>query len=371
MGMHDRSRRRPVIAVVLALLIGFLITCAVSDEPVRAYRVLLSGVLPDVHWVSDQGLQLTRLTRLGAVLEETVTLALLGLAMLFGLRARQFSMGADGQLFLAALAAIWVGVMLASMPVLATLAAVAAALIVGLVWGAIAGVLKARWQCNEIVTTLMLNVVAIQLYRLAITHGFNDPTAGFLATPVLPAPVGFAALVDSTNLTAMLLAVPLCAALAWFILERTTLGLEIRALGDSPAFAAAVGMPVGRTIALSMALGGVFAALAGVHLALGQLKRLPVDLAPGIGFEGLVIALLARNDPKAVPLAAFLYAYLKGGALAMERTTDVSREAILIVQALIVLLAVCQQLNASSPLRALHASWRGRAMRWLPKETAR
>lgn len=354
---HGQSPGRggPVIAVALALLLGFFITCAVSAEPVRAYRVLLSGVLPDLSWPSGQGLQLARLERLGAVLEDTVTLALLGLAMLFGLRARQFSMGADGQLFLGALAAAWVGVALASMPALATLAAAASAMLSGLLWGWIAGCLKARWQCNEIVTTLMLNVVAIQLYRLVITQGFNDPAAGYLATPALPPAVALAPLAASMPVTAMLLAVPIGAALAWFLMERTTLGLEIRALGDSPAFAAAAGMPVGRTICASMALGGVFAGLAGLHLALGPLKRLPVDLAPGIGFEGLVVALLARNDPKAVPLAAFFYAYLKGGALAMELGTDVSREAILVVQALIVLLAVCRQPDRFSPLYMLHA----------------
>jgi simple sugar transport system permease protein len=95
---------------------------------------------------------------------------------------------------------------------------------------------------------------------------------------------------------------------------------------------------------LSLAMGGAFAGLAGLYVSHALLARLPVDLAAGIGFEGLVVALLARNDPKYVPLAAFSYAYLKAGAQAMERASDVSREVVLVIQAVIVLLVVADRL---------------------------
>ncbi len=347
------SGRRPWMAIAIALALGFLLTCMVSTEPARAFRSLLSGALPDVSFNVDRGFEVRRWTRFGAVIEDTINLTLLGLAMVFGLRARQFSMGADGQFFLSALAATWVSVQLSALPMLALPLAALAAMAVGFCWGWVPGIMKARWDANEIVTTLMLNIVAIQIYRLVITYAFNDPAAGFLATPGLVPAVTFSSLVAHTNVTIFVIVAPMATGLAWFVLNRTALGYEIRAVGDSQAFAQQCGIPVRRTIALSMAIGGAFAGLAGLHLSNALLKRLPVDLTPGIGFEGLVVALLARNDPKNVLVAAFLYAYLKAGALAMERASDVPREMVLIIQALIVLLVVCERYIPASVLRWL------------------
>ncbi len=355
MGSPGAGGNRALWAVAVALVLGFGLTCAVSDEPWRAYRVLLSGALPDVVWSADAGWTLQRVTRFGAVIEDAITLSLLGLAMMFGLRARQFSMGADGQLFLSALAAAWVSVQMPGPPALALPAAALAAVATGFVWGWIPGWMKVRWGANEIVTTLMLNVVAIQTYRLVISRVFNDPGAGFLATPLLPDAAALAVLLPRTHITWFVLAAPLAAVLAWFLIERTTLGYQIRAVGDSLPFTARAGMPVGRTIALAMGLGGAFAGLAGLHLSNGLLRRLPVDLTPGIGFEGLVVALLARNNPKAIPVAALLYAYLKAGAQAMERASDVSREVVLIIQALIVLCAVSERLMPAAASEWLRA----------------
>ena len=358
------SGRHPWLAVCMALAFGLLLTCMVSEEPIRAYRALLSGALPDITVSWDAGIKLQRLTRFGAVLEDTVTLTLLGLAMVFGLRARQFSMGADGQLFLSALAAAWVSVQLSTHPALALPLAAVAAVATGFVWGWIPGTLKARWDANEIVTTLMLNVIAIQFYRLVITSCFRDPAAGYLATPSLAAETTFSSLIAHTNVTVFAFIAPAAAALAWFVLNRTALGYEIRAVGDSHAFARQCGIPVRRTIVMAMAMGGAFAGLAGLHLSNALLKRLPADLTPGIGFEGLVVALLARNDPKNVVLAAFLYAYLKAGALAMERASDVSREMVLVIQALIVLFVVCERFISSSAMRGLLARLRAIAARF-------
>jgi simple sugar transport system permease protein len=126
-----------------------------------------------------------------------------------------------------------------------------------------------------------------------------------------------------------------------------------------------MGMPVERAVVLSMALGGAFAAFAGMHISNSLLKRLPVDLSPGLGFEGLVVALLARNDPKAVPLAAFLYALLRTGAQVMERTTDVPREAVQVIQAFIILFVVSDRL-----LPAERPAWLRLPLRRTREETA-
>jgi simple sugar transport system permease protein len=215
------------------------------------------------------------------------------------------------------------------------------------------------------VTSLMLNLIALQFYRLAISSWLCDPHAGFQVTPVLPQAAAFSTLLAHTNVTTMLFAAPLAVAAAWLLLMRSTLGYEIRVTGAAPAFALQAGLPVGRALALSMAAGGAFAALAGLHISNGLLKRLPVDLAPGLGYDGLLVALLARNDPKAVPWAALFYAWLRTGAQAMERSTDVSREVVLVIQALIILFVVADRLLPQRLAAAL-SSLRLRRNRKLP-----
>ncbi|SFU93845.1 ABC transporter permease [Pseudoduganella namucuonensis] len=335
---------RLLIAVLAALLAGLLLTALASREPVHAYLSLLTGALPQPHWDPAQGWQVRRLARFGTVLEDAVTLTFLGLAVALPFRARQFSLGADGQMFLGALAAAAVSLYLGGPAWLVLPAAALAAMLAGFAWGLLPGLLKARHGANEMVSSLMLNLIAIEFYRLAITRWLCDPAAGFLVTPMLPAAATFAPLLAHTNVTPLLFAAPLAAYAAWLLLARTTAGYEIRLTGAAPAFARQAGLPVGRAVALSMAAGGAFAGLAGLHIGNGLLKRLPVDLAPGLGYDGLLVALLARNDPRAVPWAALFYAYLRTGAQAMERGSDVSREMVLVIQALIILFVVADRL---------------------------
>ncbi|MES2941653.1 MAG: ABC transporter permease [Pseudomonadota bacterium] len=344
--------QRATLAALIALFVSMLVIALASSEPLRALQALYLGALPELHWSADKGLELRRLARFGVVIEDTVTLTLLGLAVLCGFRARQFSMGADGQLFLSALMATCISVQLASWGLWSLPAAALAAVAVGFAWGYLPGLLKARFDANEIVTTLMLNLIALQIYRYVITYVFNDATVGFVATPLIPEQAALAPIMARSHVTVLVLLVPLAAFFAWWLMERTTVGYEISTVGDSPAFARQAGIPVARAIALSMAIGGAFAGLAGLHMSNALLRRMPVDLNPGLGFEGLMIALLARNDPRWVPVAAFLYAYIKAGGQVMERTTDVSRELVLVIQAVVVLFVVSRHLVPTASAKA-------------------
>jgi general nucleoside transport system permease protein len=335
---------RVALAVLAALLAGLAMTVLVSKEPLHAYIVLLTGALPELQLVPGQGWEWCRVVRFGTVLEDAITLTFLGLAVALPFRARQFSLGGDGQMFLAALAAAAVSLAMPGPSWLVLPAAALAAIMAGMGWGLVPGLLKAHFHANEMVTSLMLNLIAIQFYRLAISDWLLDPNAGFQATPLLPAAASFSAILARTNVTTMLLFAPLAVLAAWLLLMRTTLGYEIRLTGSAPEFARQAGLPVGRAVVMSMAAGGAFAGLAGLHISNGLLHRLPVDLAPGLGYDGLLVALLARNEPRAVPWAALFYAYLRTGAQAMERSTDVSREMVLVIQALIILFVVAERL---------------------------
>jgi simple sugar transport system permease protein len=264
-------------------------------------------------------------------------------------------MGADGQLFVGALAAATISLLVQGPSIVILPAACLAAMSSGFLLGLLPGALKARFGTNEIVTTLMLNVIAVQFYRLAITYWLRDPAAGFITTPTLPEAASFTSLLARTNVTWMAFFALLAAAAAWLLVKRTTAGYEITLVGENPRFAAQAGVPVAKATALSMAFGGIFAGLAGFHVSNALLKSLPVDLAPGLGFEGIVVALLARNNPLAVPVVAILYAYLRVGAQVMERSTDVTREMVLIIQAFIILFVVAERFGP-----AMIANWQAR-----------
>ena len=333
---------RIVAVIVIALGLGFIITMLVSEEPVNAFRELLTGPFPRIS-VGDNGLEFRGINRFGNWLEDSITLILVGLAVAIVFRARQFSLGAEGQIFVGALAAgiisLFVQAPLAIHIGLALLAAGTAGFLLGL----IPGVLKAYVNADEIVSTLMLNIIAIQLYRLLLTQWLKDPTAGFIATEFFPETAVLPVVIPGTRVTIALFVAIAAIIAIWFLMERTPLGYEIRIIGSNLKFAEYGGINTKRVIALSMAVSGILAGLAGAHLSMGILKQLTLNISFGVGFEGIVVALLARNDPKAVPVAGLFYGYLRTGAQIMERSSDVTREIVLVIQAIIILLITAER----------------------------
>ncbi len=333
---------RIVAVVLLALVIGFVITTMVSEEPVKAYKELLTGPLPKISF--ENGFQVKGINRFGNWMEDSITLILVGLAVAIVFSARQFSLGAEGQIFLGALAAGIVSLYVDAPAFIHIGLALIAAGTAGFLWGLIPGVLKAYLNADEIVSTLMLNVIAIQLYRFLLTQYLKDPTAGFVATEFFPPTAVLPIIIPGTRVTVMLIITIVAIFATWFLMSRTPLGYEIRVLGANIRFARYGGINTKKVVALSMAVSGILAGLAGAHLSMGLLKQLTLNLSLGIGFEGIVVALLARNDPKFVPIAGLFYGYLRTGAQIMERSSDVTREVVLIIQAIIILFITAERI---------------------------
>jgi ABC-type uncharacterized transport system permease subunit len=333
---------RIIAVIIIALVIGFVIVVMVSEEPVQAYKELLTGPLPRISF--EDGFQIRGINRFGNWIEDSITLILVGLAVAVVFSARQFSLGAEGQIFLGALAAGVVSLYIDAPIAIHIGLALIAAGIAGFLWGLIPGVLKAYLNADEIVSTLMLNVIAIQLYRFLLTQYLKDPQAGFVATEFFPPTAVLPIIIPGTRVTIMLIVTIAAIVATWFLMTRTPLGYEIRVLGANIKFAAYGGVNTKRVIALSMAASGALAGLAGAHLSMGLLKQLTLNMSPGIGFEGIVVALLARNDPRFVPLAGLFYGYLRTGAQIMERSSDVTREVVLVIQAIIILFITAERI---------------------------
>ncbi len=292
---------------------------------------------------------LSRQNRWVIWMRDALTLIMLGLAISIVFRAEQFSLGADGQLYFGALASGALVLAFGDLPkVLLVPVALLAAATTGFLWGLVPGVLKAYLGANELVSTLMLNTVAARFYEMVITEQLQPPDAGFttsdwfaengLLTPIID--------VAGDQVTIAVYLLIILVLLTWVLIKRTPLGYEIRMIGANIKFANFGGINSKRTIMLAMALSGAVAGLAGAHLAMGIHRRLILNISLGLGFEGVVVALLARNNPLVVPFTGLLYAYLRTGAQVMERDANVSSEVVRIIQAVVILLITADALVA-------------------------
>jgi len=340
-----REVLRILLALLIGLTLGFIITLFVSDDPIAAYKAFLFGPV-------------SRLNRIGDWLEESLTLILLGLAVCIVFSASQWYIGVEGQMVLGALVSGVVVLFVPLPPVWRITLAFIAAMAVAFVWAIIPAILKAYLNANELVTSLMLNTVALKLFEYLLKNFIMPEKARSLSSDMIPDELRLPSFIPNlpiftevrelwmkqTSVTVMVYVIIAAVIFAYFLLYKTSFGYELRTVGSNKKFARFGGINVNRTIVLSMTVSGIFAGLAGVHLSLAIYNRVMMGMSFGLGFEGINIAILAGNNPLAVPIAALLYGYLRAGADVMERTSDVSRELVVVIQALVLLLVTAERL---------------------------
>lgn len=290
---------------------------------------------------------LGRVNRWAVWIQDALTLILVGLAIAIVFRANQFSLGAEGQLYLGALASGMIALAWGHLsPWIVIPVAILASITAGFLWGLIPGVLKAYLNANELVSSLMLNVIAVRFYDLVLTFQLKPPEAGYISSAYFNTNAVFPSIVPETQVTVAVFIVIAAVIAVWLLITRTPLGYEIRMVGANQKFAAYGGVNTRRTIMLSMAVSGILAGLVGAHLSMGIYRQLLINISIGLAFDGVVVALLARNDPLVIPFTGFLYAYLRAGAQFMERDANVSFEVVRIIQAVIILLITAEALIA-------------------------
>jgi ABC-type uncharacterized transport system permease subunit len=307
---HSRRLRAGVSsfgAVLLSLVVGGLLMVIAGGEPVAAYGALLDGAFGSPYAV-------------GQVLILAVPLLIMGLGLALAFRGRVYNIGAEGQLFMGALAA---GVVAIFLPVafdpLLILAATLAGVAAGAAWGGIVGVLRARWGVNEVITSLLLNFVAILIFTYCVRRPLRAPGSPDLqgraidpnaALPILPD------LAVHVGVFAAIALVPVAA----YLMTRTPFGMRIRMMGFNAEAARTAGVNSRRMIVGLMLISGGLAGLAGVLQTLGVAERLDLGISQGYGFTAIVVALLGRLNAVGVLLAALFIAVLQSGGQAMSVT---------------------------------------------------
>jgi simple sugar transport system permease protein len=273
-------------------------------------------------------------------------LILTGLAVAVGFRAGLFNIGAEGQYLIGAVCGVFVGYAFKLPPVLHAVVAMIAGMIGGAVWAAIPGILKARLGAHEVINTIMMNFIAVQLTDWLVNNPMKDPAGpSVIRTPLIYPSAQipkfselFPELISSADrLHLGFVLTILVAIFIWWLVWKTTIGFEMRTAGSNPDAARYAGVRDARTIVLAMALSGALAGLAGTIEVQGLNRALPAFFAAGYGFDAIAVALLGQNHPFGVIPAGILFGALRTGSDVLQIRTGVSRHMISIIQALILL----------------------------------
>jgi len=268
-----------------------------------------------------------------------------GLAVSYGFRAGLFNIGAEGQLFLGGLAAAFVGLKVAGLPTLISLPIILlAAGLAGAAWAFIPALMKAKLGAHEVITTMMFSYIALYLVSFLVNGPLRDKSSSIPQTAELPITSQLPRLSDvmpflGANRAHVGIILGIFAALVvWWILKYTVLGYEARAVGFNPLAAETGGISVARITISSLCISGFLAGLAGAVEVMGVHDRLFVQFTSGFGFTGIAVALLAKNNPFGVILAAILFGSLSAGAGTMQLEAGVSQKVIAIIQGTIIFL---------------------------------
>ncbi len=323
----------PAIAMLAALLIGALILLLLKADPLTAYAAMVTGVFGNLYGFTQS-------------LVKATPLLLVGLGICIAFRASVINIGGEGQIIAGALATTAVAIGFKDLPgwILMPLCLLVGALS-GAIWGGIPGILKAQLGVNEILSTVMMNAIAMQLSNFLLRGPMIDPQeiangTRIAQSALLPRSVWLPRLVPSTLLHAGAIIAVVLAVLVYIFLWRTTIGYRIRAVGLNATAARYAGIRVPFYQALSLILGGAFAGLAGSIEVMGVQHRMLEGLSGGYGFSGIVAALFGGLHPLGAIPASILFGGLLVGADQMQRSAQVPSALIDTLLGLVVLLVV-------------------------------
>jgi simple sugar transport system permease protein len=343
----------PLIAIVAAFIVGGIVVLLIGDDPIQTYKLLIGSALS---WPDG----------IGYTLFYATPLIFTGLAVAVAFRCGLLNIGAEGQLYIAAFVTAWVGITFSDLSgwVLVPLACLAA-ILTGAAWGAIPGVLKAKFGSHEVINTIMLNFIAIALASYFTQYHYKMPSDPIMQTVEIGrqnVPAGMEAL-KGVNAhvprlgsfvpglperiplnIAFILALVACL-LVYIFLWRTKWGYEIRATGANPTAAEYGGISVKKQIVLAMAVSGGLAGMVAINEVLGYRYRYYDGFSPGYGFTGIAVALLGRNHPVGVLLSAIFFgALIRGGLFVDIFTNHVSKDLVLVIQGIVILFVAAEAL---------------------------
>jgi general nucleoside transport system permease protein len=321
-----------IVSVLLALLIGGVVIQFIGVSPLTAYQALFRGALGSTNAISE-------------TLIKMVPLIFTGLSYAIAYKAGLINIGAEGQLYIGAIMATLAGTGFQGLPMILHLPlTLAAGFLGGGMWGLFVGWLKVRFGANEIITTVMLNYVAVFMVSFLVTGPMKAPPGDLpQSRPILPSAVLIRFLPGTRLHLGIFLA--LAALVLYYIyVWRMKAGYELRVVGQNMEAARYAGMKPEKVMLMVMFLAGGMGGLAGTSEIIGVQGRLMQQFSPGYGFDGIAVALVGMNTPPGILLGAVLFGMLRAGGNMMQMVARVPLAVISIIQALVIIFVICGQM---------------------------
>lgn len=331
---------RTILSLVIAMIVAFLLIATVSETPLHDFCVFVFGPMAG-------------LDRMSIILEKFIPILFTGTAVCLMYSGGQINLGAEGAFFAGAVAATAVAIQ-PGIPtgvhfVLCALAGAAA----GAVICGIPGYLNVKFNIMVVVSSLMINYVALYLGLYLIMNVLFDPQAGFAASYAFASSAKLPVIIPGTRVHLGLVLGLLAAAGGYVLLYKTSYGYKVRTIGQNLRFATYSGIPVEKTIISLQLLAGALAGLGGTTEILGLYNRFSYSNFTNHGWDGIMLAVLAHNNPKSIPLAALFLAYIRTGSDVLSRMTNIPTEIVKIVQSVVIVLTCASGLLKKQEHRAI------------------
>ncbi len=332
-----------IVAILIALVLGFVVVFLTSKEPFEAIRQFVIGPL-------------TSSRNIGQVFEKAIPLIFTGTAICVMFQANMFNLIAEGSFLMGGCISVWV----ITQPIFTTAAnpvilpeivwiliVIVVAAITGVGCAAIPAIMKAKWNANEVVASLMMNSILLQLNNFFVKYIIVDRTASSTTSRLFPENAQLTRLtwlIPKSRVTTSLFVALVFVGLIYVFLYHTKWGYEIRVVGQNSSFAKYSGINVVKTSLTAQFVGGAVAGVGGILFILSAQERYGNIALPGYGFDGILVAVLAKNNPIFVPISAIALGYLRTGGDVMNTYTDVPLELVQVMTSLVIMLIAAEML---------------------------
>lgn len=322
----------PLTSIFLAFLVGSLVIILIGEDPISTFKVMFSGAFGS-------------LVNLSNTLSKTTTLTLAGLSYAFAYRCGLVNIGAEGQMYMGALCATLVVLFVPASGTMVVFLALVAGFLGGAIWGLLVGFLKVRFGANEVITTVMLNYVAMYLVQWAVCGPIQDPNSNAAQTIMFDQSDWMGNIIPDTQLHTGFLVMIVCLVFFGIFLWKTAPGFGMQIVGQNNRAAAYAGVSVQKNVLMAMFISGGFAGLAGAIEVLGVQHRLLRGMASNFGFDGVAVALLGANNPVGLFLAGILLGAMKSGGNAIQMFTGVPSSVVDLIRALVIVFVLINVLR--------------------------
>lgn len=314
-----------LFAIFLALLIGAIIMLLNGKNPLQGYSALLVGALGSKRAIAT-------------TLAKTVPLIVTGLATAISFKSGIFNIGGEGQLYMGAFAAAYVGFTFTNLPTVVGIAlAILAAFVVGAMYAFIPGYLKIKHNIDEVITTIMFNSVAIMFTSYLVNYPFAADQGKMGGTNMIADAFKFPRLVSLSKLNTSIFYTAIIAILVYYLMKKTSYGYNLRMVGENSIFAKYSGVNNKKYMMSAMLMSGGLCGIAGAFEVYGSHYRFLQNISKGLAFDGMLIALIVKNNPIGIVFMSVFFAILKTGSNTMELMTGVPAELVLVIQSVIIL----------------------------------